>query len=173
MLKVIKGGLCVNHHLLSVITVHPTDSKTENFYIVVGSNNQSYHKYRDSLVPLEKVRLFSPLGFDIQRHSDIEFSNIKLLFVRASKRYLVKRARLFAVQHATFVGHYFILLHVVGSLRGQTHQTFCVHIVFVSLLCRQIVFTEIVKTILLRFQIFPLWGSLSQVVVFSCRVDAR
>ena len=36
------------------------------------------------------------------------------------------------MQHVTFVGHCCILLHVVGSLRGQTHQTFCSDIVYVN-----------------------------------------
>ena len=65
-------------------------NKNEDFYISVISNDQSFislvSKIVDSLG--ENLGFLIPLGFDIQRDSDLETSKIKHHSIRASKRYL-------------------------------------------------------------------------------------
>ena len=51
-----------------------------------------HRKYFELLVSWErKLNFFSPLGFDLQRHSDQEIPKIKRHSVRVLKRYLNKK----------------------------------------------------------------------------------
>ena len=74
----IEGELYVNHHFLLIIALYPTQ-RTENFYIAVISNNQSFISQILSYQSLgKKFDVLTPLGSDTQRYSCLETSKIKL-----------------------------------------------------------------------------------------------
>ena len=79
----IKTELCVSRDLLPTITLHLTKQNPEMFTCI---RNWQCNTHGGPLG--EKLDFVSPLGFDIQRHSDHETPKIKLYSVRALKRYL-------------------------------------------------------------------------------------
>ena len=85
-----KHHFCLSNHLLSAITLYPTQQNWECLHV----RNRQYTEFHISsqifgvVGPLgENLDFFSPLGFDVETNFDHKTQKIKLYSVRALKRY--------------------------------------------------------------------------------------
>ena len=98
-----EGDLCVGHHLFPAITLYLKQQSWKCLHIRNWQCTEFTSQIFGVVSPLgENLSFLSPLGFNIQRHSNHKPHKIKLFSVRTLKRYFNKKNLIHGRETITF-----------------------------------------------------------------------